>query len=209
VRQGCESIAEAHARGVIHRDLKPSNLVATRLGLQLDFVKVLDFGLVKFDWQAFGRSTTLTAPQVATGTPAFMAPEAALGERGADHRQDLYSLGCVLYWLLTGYLLFDGDTPLKVMQQHVTEPPVPPSRRGELPIPPELDALVMACLAKKPEERPASALELSTRLAAVPLAEHWTPERARRWWEAHLPAPGAAVADPCDRATVMPQVSSE
>jgi len=184
-RQACESLAEAHTRGLIHRDIKPSNLVASRLGLQVDFVKVLDFGLVKFGQQ--GESTDLTSPGNTTGTPAFMAPEVALGERRVDHRVDIYSLGCVLYWLLTGQLVFDAESPMRVMQQHAMETPVPPSQRAELPIPAELDEIVMACLAKQPADRPQTAHALSERLNAVPVPERWTSERARRWWDTHLP----------------------
>ncbi len=203
--QACESLAEAHARGLIHRDLKPSNLFTSRQGLQVDFVKVLDFGLVKFD-TGEGRPATITAPEIATGTPAFMAPEAALGERTADHRLDLYSLGCVLYWLLTGHLVFDGPSPMRVMTSHISEPPTAPSKRSELEIPAELDAVVLACLAKNPKDRPATALELAERLAAVPLPQPWTDKQARRWWEMHLPE-GPAPCDTCDQGTIQKQVS--
>ncbi len=203
--QACESLAEAHAKGLIHRDIKPSNLFTSRQGLQVDFVKVLDFGLVKFDTGA-DRPSTITAPEIATGTPAFMAPEAALGERKADHRLDLYSLGCVLYWLLTGQLVFEGSSPMRVMTSHISDPPVPPSKRTELEVPPELDAVVLACLAKKPQDRIATALELAERLAAIPLAQPWTDKQARRWWETHLPE-GPAPCDTCDQGTIQKQVS--
>ena len=205
--QACASLAEAHARGLVHRDIKPANLVVTRFGLDVDFVKVLDFGLVKFHHGA-DRPATLTAPDIATGTPAYMAPEAAMGERTADHRVDLYSLGCVGYWLLTGQLVFDDESSVRVMQRHITEPAMAPSRRTELPIPAELDQIILSCLAKQPADRPATAQLLAQRLAAVPLSEPWTDERAHRWWDDHLPqAPGGAAA--CDRATLMPQMSSE
>jgi serine/threonine-protein kinase len=196
VAQACDSLAEAHACGIIHRDLKPSNLFASRLGYTVDFVKVLDFGLVKFSSRAEDRQPTLTMPDVATGTPAFMAPEVALGDRSADHRLDIYSLGCVLYWLLTGHLVFEEPNAVRQMQRHINDAPEPPSRRVELPIPPALDAAVLACLAKRPHERPATVVDLATRLAGVPFDEPWTPERARRWWERHLPqTPRAATPE--------------
>jgi serine/threonine-protein kinase len=207
LRQACDSIAEAHARGMIHRDIKPSNLVATRLGLEVDFVKVLDFGLVKFNQLPADRTSTLTAPDMATGTPAFMAPEAAMGERTADHRMDIYSLGCVAYWLVTGHLLFEGDTPVYVMKQHIVDPPIPPSKRTELPIPPELDALILACLEKNPADRPATALVLDEMLAAVPVTEPWTAACALRWWDEHLP-PAKSDGETWDQGTLMPQMSS-
>jgi hypothetical protein len=208
LRQVCESIAEAHARGLIHRDIKPSNLVATRLGLDVDFVKVLDFGLVKFHQLAPDRPTTLTAPDMTTGTPAYMAPEAALGERTADHRVDIYALGCVGYWLLTGHLLFEGETPVHVMKQHIVDPPVPPSQRTELPIAPELDAVILACLQKQADDRPASVLALDQMLGAVPVAEPWTPADARRWWGEHLPQTQQG-GETWDQGTLLPHLSSE
>lgn len=205
--QACASIAEAHSRNLIHRDIKPSNIFTTRQGLETDFVKVLDFGLVKFDRGASDRPATITAPEIATGTPAFMAPEAALGEKSADHRTDIYSLGCVLYWLLTGNLVFEGDSPLKVMTRHISDPPAPPSRRTELPVPPALDELVLACLAKRPEDRPATALELAERLAGIEVPEPWSVKQARRWWDTHLPESKQPCGE-CDHGTLEKQISN-
>jgi serine/threonine-protein kinase len=112
-----------------------------------------------------------------------MAPEAALGEQALDSRVDLYGLGCVAYWLLTGQKVFTGRTPVEVLLHHVKTPPVPPSQRASAVIPPALDALVLQCLAKDPEDRPPSAEWLAERLAAVETPEAWTPARARAWWE--------------------------
>jgi serine/threonine-protein kinase len=201
--QACESLGEAHARGLVHRDLKPSNLFICRVGLQVDYVKVLDFGLVK------GIATgdpTLTAPNIAAGTPAFMAPEVALGER-ADSRIDVYSLGCVLYWLLTGQLVFDAKSAGRLMHLHIQEPPVPPSQRTELPIPRALDALLLSCLAKDPGERPQDANALREQLAGLDLAPAWTRERAQRWWATHRPQP-MEPCDTCAGAHVVPALSS-
>jgi eukaryotic-like serine/threonine-protein kinase len=202
--QVCESLGEAHARGLIHRDLKPSNLFICRVGLQVDFVKVLDFGLVK---GVASGDPTLTAPNIAAGTPAFMAPEVALGEE-VDSRIDVYSLGCVLYWLLTGQMVFEAKSAGRLMHLHIQEPPVPPSQRTELPVPPELDAVVLSCLAKAPADRPADANVLRNRLARLDLGSRWTRERAQRWWGTHRPQPMEPCAV-CDGAHVVPALRSE
>ena len=187
LRHACHSLGEAHARGMIHRDVKPSNIHTCRLGLNVDFVKVLDFGLVKTGAAAQGE-TLLTSPEVTTGTPAYMAPEMALGETTVDHRADIYALGCVGYWLLTGRLVFEADTAVKMMLQHIQNAPEPPSRFSELEVPRELDDVLLACLAKNPADRPADAADLARRLACVPVGEPWTKERAESWWEVNLPA---------------------
>jgi serine/threonine-protein kinase len=181
--QACDSLAEAHAVGLIHRDVKPANILACHWGLKWDFVKVLDFGLVKATW-SMGDDERLTSDGVITGTPAYMAPEAVLGERALDARVDLYGLGCVAYWLLTGERVFVGRTPMEVLLHHVKTPPVPPSERAGTEIPASLEALVLSCLAKDPDGRPESVESLGERLAACETAGGWTPARARAWWEA-------------------------
>jgi len=131
-------------------------------------------------------ATLLTAPESTTGTPAYIAPEMVRGDRVADHRVDIYTLGCVGYWLLTGRLVFEAPNAIQLMYQHANATPVPPSQRSELEIPAELDSVILACLAKYPEERPQTAGEMSRRLAtAVPAA--WTEEQAQRWWDRHHP----------------------
>jgi len=186
----CYSLSEAHARGLIHRDIKPSNIFTCRLGLAVDFVKVLDFGLVKHntDLAADSQTVLLTQPNVATGTPAFMAPEMALGERTIDQRVDIYALGCVGYWLLTGRLVFEADTPIKMMLQHIQTQPSPPSRFAEVSVPPELDRLILQCLAKNPEDRPQDAGHLASMLRESCLGDPWTKEKAAQWWDIHLPS---------------------
>jgi serine/threonine-protein kinase len=186
LRQALASLADAHASGLIHRDVKPANLYLCRRGLELDVVKVLDFGLVK-DF-ADGSGSQLTADGITSGTPAFMAPEMALGSSGVDARADLYALGCVAYWLLAGRLVFEGPTALSILVQHAKEQPLAPSRVSELDVDPELERLVLDLLAKRPDERPAGALEVDRRLAAIEQRiGAWTQERAERWWRAHLP----------------------
>jgi len=165
LRQVCESLEEAHSYGLVHRDIKPANIHLGKVGLRDDFAKVLDFGLVRsFDGPS--EDSLTGAAGMTPGTPAYMAPEMA-SERTVDGRADLYSLGCVAYYLLTGHLVFAGDTPLQTILKHLQQPPDPPSRATDRAIPAALDEVVLACLAKRPEDRPSSAAELSQRLAAV------------------------------------------
>jgi serine/threonine-protein kinase len=187
LRQACDSLAEAHERGLMHRDIKPSNIHTCRLGLTVDFVKLLDFGLVKARDGRDAGAPALTQDTVIPGTPAFMAPESVFGEPPPDHRADLYALGCVGYWLLTGTLVFEALTPARMLAQHLEAAPTPPSRRAEVEVPAGLEALIMACLAKRPQDRPASAAELSRRFAECEVSSPWTDERAREWWDRHLP----------------------
>ena len=190
--QVCHSLMEAHEMGMVHRDIKPANMIACRLGPDVDFVKVLDFGLVKERRGArpdAGASASLTHAGAAVGTPGYMAPEAALGVE-ITPAADIYTLGCVAYFLLTGKLVFEGSTAMELISHHVAAVPVAPSERTELPIPAELEALVMACLSKAPADRPASMREIRERLQACPLEAAWTEQRAQRWWEAHRPAGG-------------------
>jgi serine/threonine-protein kinase len=196
LRQACDSLAEAHARGLVHRDIKPSNIFTCRMGLEVDFVKVLDFGLVKAMGDGGREATLLTAPDSTTGTPAYIAPETVRGDRIPDHRVDIYTLGCVGYWLLTGRLVFQAANAIQLMYQHANTAPVPPSERSELEIGPELDRVILSCLAKIPEDRPQSAAELSRLLAMAVPGEAWSEDRAHRWWDRHHPeAAGIQVRD--------------
>ncbi len=186
LRQACHSLGEAHARGLTHRDIKPANIYACAIGPDFDFVKVLDFGLVK---RHADRShvTELTGAGITAGTPAYMAPEMALGQHDVDGRADLYALGCVAYWLLTGQEVFQGETPVATLLKHVRDEPVPPSQRTEIRIPPALEAVILACLAKDPADRPQTAAELSLRLQASLGSDPWTGYDARQWWLRHQP----------------------
>jgi serine/threonine protein kinase len=187
LRQICHSLADAHARGLVHRDIKPANIYLCRMGLEFDFVKVLDFGLVKYGDRESVRQSLTSLNHQTTGTPAYMAPETILGEVEVDRRADVYALGCVAYYLLTGQLVFEADTPMKMLMQHVQALPIPPSQRTELPIPPELDAIVLACLQKDPKKRPQDAEELLGIAFQCQTCEGWTQVAARSWWERHLP----------------------
>jgi serine/threonine-protein kinase len=183
LRQACRSLGEAHSVGLLHRDIKPQNLFLCRLGIDFDIVKVLDFGLVKsLDESA----TQLTAVGTLTGTPAYMPPERVVGTP-ADERSDLYSLGCVGYWMLTGQPVFTGE-PLAVMVHHARTAPKPPSAIAPAPIPERLERIILSCLEKPPEKRPTSAIDLWQQLGEVPLTEGWTAQRAQRWWLENLPS---------------------
>jgi serine/threonine-protein kinase len=194
LRQVCSSLQDAHANGLVHRDIKPANVVVSRAGTTFDFAKVLDFGLVKLDTarEAEDDAVKLSTDGSTSGTPAFMAPETVLGVADTDHRVDLYALGCVGYWLLTGKLIFEGRSVVEVMFHHAHTPPPRPSTRSELPIPAPLEDLLMECLEKDPARRPASAEAVSARLDAVALESAWTVERAERWWAMHRPLPADA-----------------
>ena len=185
LRQSCRSLGEAHRTGLVHRDIKPANLFACRMGREYDFLKVLDFGVVKRELG--GRGTKLTATGGVAGTPAYMAPELILGEAGVDCRADLYALGCVAYWMLTGTLVFESDNALRLMMRHVDEMPSPPSRVSEFKVPKILDEIVLACLEKSPADRPGSADEVWEALGQVDLSNPWTEERAESWWQSHMP----------------------
>ena len=151
LRQVCHSLSEAESCGLVHRDIKPANIFLCRYGEDYDFVKVLDFGLVKALRDiAETRSRRSPARTRVQGTPAFMAPEQALGESAVDGRADIYATGCVAYWLLTGQFVFTAETPMGLVLQHVQTQPTPPSARTELPIPAALDRLVHVVPGKGP-----------------------------------------------------------
>jgi tRNA A-37 threonylcarbamoyl transferase component Bud32 len=187
LQQVCHSLGEAHEHGLIHRDIKPANIFVCRLGPDFDFVKVLDFGLVKRDG-GIEADTLLTAQDATAGTPAYMAPEMATDRGTVDGRADLYAVGCVAYWMLTGRQVFEGESAIATILKHVRERAPRPSEHSELPIPPELDQLVLDCLSKDPNARPQTAAELAMRLAAIPVAAPWSVDDGREWWRLHGPA---------------------
>jgi DNA-binding NtrC family response regulator len=193
LRQACRSLAEAHEHGLVHRDIKPANLFVARLGSEYDYLKVLDFGIVKD--QPGHDATVLSAQGILQGTPAFIAPEVVFGEGTVDGRADLYSLACTAYWALTGQLVFRANTPAQMLLHHAQTKPTPPSQVTELSIPRDLETILMTCLEKDPAARLPSALEVDAQLARV-RCEQWTQNRARAWWETHAPdivGPGATT----------------
>ena len=182
LRQVCDSLAEAHDSGLVHRDIKPANIFTCRLGLEYDQVKVLDFGLVKSR-----ESSGLTTQASPAGTPAFMAPEMVLGESTVDGRADLYALGCLAYWLLSGELVFSRSNVMQLAFDHVNTTPRPLSERTEMEVPKTFEATIMACLEKDPANRPQSAAELRDLLERVDGQQRWAREDAHHWWTMHLP----------------------
>ena len=187
--QVCGSLKEAHHRGIIHRDIKPANIILCERGDEPDVAKVVDFGLVKEFSADKGESTIL-------GTPAYVAPEAITDPSAIGPAADLYALGCVGYFLLTGRRVFEGKTAVDVCVQHVTAQPKPPSSHG-VKLPAELEQIILRCLAKQPSERPESAGALMKLLRDVPAANDWSDEEALRWWSdfRKLERPTSASAD--------------
>jgi hypothetical protein len=179
------ALAEAHDIGLIHRDIKPANVMLCRHGGDVDVPKLLDFGLVK-DLEA-SHSLSLTSTNTITGTPLYMAPEAILSPREVDARSDLYALGAVGYFMLTGTHVFDGDSVVEVCGRHLHEAPEPPVERVGKPVPQDLSDLLLACLAKQPKDRPQNARELKQRLLACVPSSPWGNEQACAWWEANTP----------------------
>jgi serine/threonine-protein kinase len=207
--QACHSLAEAHAAGMVHRDIKPANLFTCRLGIEVDFVKVLDFGLVKTQGVRSRGAEALTIEGAFTGTPGYMPPEVVLGTEPVDGRADLYALGCVAYWLLTGHKVFEEGGAMQMVVDHVRTPPTPPSQRTSQAIPLALEQIVLDCLAKDPAARPASARELARQLASLELAEAWTEERARLWWLQHPPIARADGEDPTTSSVELVTIERE
>ena len=180
LRQACDALAEAHDAGLVHRDIKPGNIFAAKRGGVYDVAKLLDFGLVKPLLEE--EPIHLTAEGTITGSPLFMSPEQALGEANPDGRSDIYSLGAVGYYLLTGRPPFEGDTALKVIFAHAHDPVVPPaSLRPEIPA--DLNGVILRCLEKNPADRYQTAVELEEALAACESADLWTRDHATRWWQ--------------------------
>ncbi len=180
--QICDSLAEAHATGLVHRDIKPANIFACRLGVEYDRIKVLDFGLVKSR-----ESSGLTTQASPAGTPAFMAPEMVMGEPSVDGRADLYAVGCLAYWLLSGELVFSRSNVVQLAFDHVHAAPRPLSERTELTVPEGLETAIMACLEKDPANRPQTAGQLRDLLEFGTRELRWSRADAREWWTTHLP----------------------
>jgi serine/threonine-protein kinase len=180
IAQTCEALAEAHSHGLIHRDLKPGNIFAAQRGGVYDVAKLLDFGLVKP--MADAQDSGLTQEGTITGSPLYMSPEQATGDGTPDGRSDIYSMGAVMYLLLTGQPPFDSDKAIKVMIAHAHDPVVPPSERNP-DIPHDLERVVLRCLAKSPDDRYPDAASLRQALLECEAAGQWSRERASRWWE--------------------------
>jgi serine/threonine protein kinase len=202
--QICGSLHEAHAIGLVHRDIKPANIMLNYRGNEPDVVKVLDFGLVKAVNET-QKSTTVA--NSLTGTPLYMSPEAIQAPNLVDARSDLYAVGAVGFFLLTGQSVFDAATIVELCQKHISSIPDTPSKRTGRHISEQLEAALMACLEKSPFKRPASARELAQRLSRCPAAGKWSVDEADLWWTRHergeqeansfstSPAPSTSVLD--------------
>ncbi|QDT52562.1 Serine/threonine-protein kinase PknB [Caulifigura coniformis] len=183
LRQICGSLFEAHSLGLVHRDIKPANVMLARRGGEPDVAKVLDFGLVKaLDNRT---STQQTAANSLTGTPLYMSPEAIQTPDSVDPRSDLYAVGAVGYFLLTGKNLFDTENIVELCQAQVSRSPIPPSERIGRELSPELEGAIMSCLEKSPARRPQTARDLSQLLFRSPAALKWSVEEADHWWGRH------------------------
>jgi serine/threonine protein kinase len=183
LRQVCGALAEAHAAGLVHRDIKPANIFLTSRGGMHDFVKVLDFGLVKaLDGV---EHANLTSPHAMAGTPLYASPEAISRPDQVDARTDVYATGAVGYYLLTGTPVFTGASVVEICMRHVNAAPEPPSVRRGTPISRDLEELLLRCLAKSPSDRPRDAASLLTELEACAIEGVWTASDAAAWWAAH------------------------
>jgi eukaryotic-like serine/threonine-protein kinase len=180
LRQVCSALGEAHRHGMVHRDVKPANIFAAERGGIYDVAKLLDFGLVKFTG-AESSDVQVTRDGVVAGSPLYAAPEMTLGGDDVDARTDIYSLGATAYFLLTGRPVFDGEKALDVVLAHLREAPAPPSDLGGN-IPADLEAVVLKCLAKSPDDRFQTAAELEAALEACAENDVWTTEQAEQWW---------------------------
>jgi serine/threonine-protein kinase len=198
LRQVAGALGEAHALGLIHRDIKPGNIMLCTRGGTQDVAKLLDFGLVK---QVGGRGApTVTAETKLIGTPMYMSPEAVMAPEAMDGRSDLYALGAVGYYLLTGDHVFKGATAVEVCGHHLHSRPPPLSERLPGGVPGTLDRLVLRCLAKRPDERPQSAHELLALLEDCGGSDAWTQTRAAAWWTTHRGAlRSCAHVDPIEQ----------
>jgi serine/threonine-protein kinase len=201
--QVCGALIEAHGRGLVHRDIKPANVILTERGGEPDVAKVVDFGLVK-PLEPDSAAMTVSMPNVLTGTPLYISPEAMNAPDLADPRSDLYALGAVGYFLLTGHPPFEGTTVYEVIGHHLHSTPVPPSEKTMKAVPPDLEAVILQCLCKKPEERPADARALREALERSTMAPRWTPEDAAAWWRAFRNSPDIVGRPPAvDRTTEL------
>jgi serine/threonine-protein kinase len=202
--QICGALAEAHDLGLVHRDIKPANVLLSPRRNEQEFAKLLDFGLVKPVESS--ADVALTGVNTLTGTPLYMAPEAIQSPDGVSPRSDLYSLGALAWYLLVGHPPFEGSSIVEVCGQHLHALPRRPSVALRASVPSELEDIVLSCLEKKPEERPADARVLRRQLEQCKLAELWTEQRAIEWWNTRglslSSAPPAADSEPALQRTL-------
>jgi serine/threonine-protein kinase len=208
LRQVCGSLSEAHSAGIVHRDLKPANVFLTHRGGIYDFVKVLDFGIARQIATDEEKDPRITRTGAIVGTPEYIAPESAASSGKVDGRADLYGLGAVAFFLLTGEPPFTGPSPFHVIRRHFSETPRAPSVAAPGPVPRELDEIVLRCLAKVPEGRFGTAAELDAVLAAIDFPDPWSAIRAHEWWLGHRGELGSGEIIP-DRTCDAPAPSAD
>jgi tRNA A-37 threonylcarbamoyl transferase component Bud32 len=191
--QVCDSLSEAHGVGLVHRDIKPANVFLCNRGGMPDWVKVLDFGLVR-EYSTSDDEVSTSGGRGLEGTPWFMPPESIKDSHKAEPRSDLYSVGALGYYLLTGRFVFDGETIAELCEKHLKEAPAAPSQFATYPVSAEMDAIILSCLEKDPAKRPKSAVELRDLLKASPHWAEWTVESRVAWWALYqkqaAPKPG-------------------
>ena len=205
LRQACEALHEAHEAGLVHRDIKPANLFAAERGGHFDVTKVLDFGLVKT--LQTGEGLAVSRDDTVAGSPLYLAPEQVIAHPPPDRRADIYSLGAVAYYLLTGRPPFIGETVMEVMIAHTRDPVEPPSRIDPT-IPFDLEAVVLRCLAKRPEDRFPDAPALGSALADCRDADGWSSEIAAAWWRDHPETTSTAIDSPPEAAEAPPTIGA-
>lgn len=188
--QICGSLYEAHSMGLVHRDIKPANVMLNRRGGEPDVAKVLDFGLVKALDDT--KQNSLTSAGSLTGTPLYMSPEAIQTPNAVDARSDLYAVGALGYFLLTGKPVFEVQSVVELCQMHVSQAPVSPSERLGRPVSVELEAAILACLQKPLAKRPQTARDLTVLLSRAPMANSWSIEEAELWWSQHERGTGSS-----------------
>ena len=185
LKQICASLAEAHRIGLVHRDVKPANVMLCERGGLYDVVKVLDFGLVK---DVATDDAALTAAHHIVGTPLYMAPESINRSTPVDARSDVYSVGGVAYALITGQPVFTGKSGVDIIGHHLHSIPLPPSKRLGVAVDPFLERLILNCLSKRPDDRPADAGALLAQIEEGWKGATWTQAEAKAWWETRAPA---------------------
>jgi serine/threonine protein kinase len=183
--QAADALAEAHDAGLIHRDIKPANMILCQRARRAEVVKLVDFGLVKETSNALAAQSGVASLK---GTPLYLSPESIADPDAVDARSDLYALGAVAYFLLTGRVVFDGESVFEVCAGHLHKQPVPPSQVTDKPIPPSLESIVLRCLAKAPEDRPQTAMDLLKALRDCTDTPSWGPEESAHWWQECAPA---------------------
>jgi eukaryotic-like serine/threonine-protein kinase len=201
LRQLCGSLGEAHRAGFVHRDVKPRNIMVCNCGGEADFVKVVDFGLVKSSEPRAERGDTTVGEWA--GTPRYIAPERLLQPRIVDPRSDIYSVGVTMYWTFTGTEAFAGDGLDALLTSIMSEPPRPIAARFAMPA--VLQEILQKCLAKIPADRFQTIEDLEVALTAVPNPDPWTPEAARAWWKTHLPNLSETIPIPVIEPTPIPE----